>query len=38
VRVFNDRGTVQLKARVNGATQSGVVAARLDWAKLNPAA
>src|SRR5882724_2269380 len=36
VRVFNDRGTVQLKARVNGATQDGVVAARLDWAKLNP--
>jgi len=36
VRVFNDRGSVQLKARVNGATQNGVVAARLDWAKLNP--
>ena len=36
VRVFNDRGSVQLKARVNGATQDGVVAARLDWAKLNP--
>jgi anaerobic selenocysteine-containing dehydrogenase len=36
VRVFNDRGSVHLKARVNGATQEGVVAARLDWAKLNP--
>jgi molybdopterin guanine dinucleotide-containing S/N-oxide reductase-like protein len=36
VRVFNDRGSVHLKARVNGATQRGVVAARLDWAKLNP--
>jgi anaerobic selenocysteine-containing dehydrogenase len=36
VRVFNDRGSIQLKARVNGATQDGVVAARLDWAKLNP--
>jgi anaerobic selenocysteine-containing dehydrogenase len=36
VRVFNDRGSVHLKARVNGATQQGVVAARLDWAKLNP--
>jgi anaerobic selenocysteine-containing dehydrogenase len=36
VRVFNDRGSIQLKARVNGSTQNGVVAARLDWAKLNP--
>jgi anaerobic selenocysteine-containing dehydrogenase len=36
VRVFNDRGSIHLKARVNGATQRGVVAARLDWAKLNP--
>jgi molybdopterin guanine dinucleotide-containing S/N-oxide reductase-like protein len=36
VRVFNDRGSVHLKARVNGATRAGVVAARLDWAKLNP--
>src|SRR3954462_10850524 len=36
VRVFNDRGSIHLKARVNGATRVGVVAARLDWAKLNP--
>ena len=36
VRVFNDRGSIHLKARVNGATRAGVVAARLDWAKLNP--
>src|SRR3954469_7583210 len=36
VRVFNDRGSIHLKARVNGATRGGVVAARLDWAKLNP--
>jgi anaerobic selenocysteine-containing dehydrogenase len=36
VRVFNDRGSVHLRARVNGATRPGVVAARLDWAKLNP--
>ncbi|HET9406570.1 MAG TPA: molybdopterin-dependent oxidoreductase [Candidatus Sulfotelmatobacter sp.] len=34
VRVFNDRGEVFLKARVDGAVQAGVVAARLNWAKL----
>jgi anaerobic selenocysteine-containing dehydrogenase len=38
VRVFNDRGSVVLKAQVNGATQRGVVATRLNWAKLSPAA
>jgi len=36
VKVFNDRGAVELTARVNGATQPGVVAARLNWAKLSP--
>jgi anaerobic selenocysteine-containing dehydrogenase len=36
VRVFNDRGSVVLKAQVNGATQRGVVATRLNWAKLSP--
>jgi anaerobic selenocysteine-containing dehydrogenase len=36
VRVFNSRGEVVLTARVNGATQPGVVAARLNWAKLSP--
>lgn len=36
VRIFNDRGSVTLTARVNGSTQSGVVAARLNWAKLSP--
>jgi molybdopterin guanine dinucleotide-containing S/N-oxide reductase-like protein len=35
VRVWNDRGEINLVARVNGATRPGVVAARLDWAKLN---
>lgn len=35
VRVFNDRGAITLRARVNGAVQPGVVAARLDWAKLS---
>src|SRR3954467_3147237 len=35
-RVFSDRGSIHLKASVNGATRAGVVAARLDWAKLNP--
>ena len=36
VRVFNPRGEVVLKARVDGAVQSGVVSARLNWAKLSP--
>lgn len=36
IRVFNDRGSVVLKAHVNGQTQQGVVATRLNWAKLSP--
>jgi len=36
VRVFNDRGSLTLTALVNGSVPAGVVAARLDWAKLHP--
>jgi len=36
VRVFNQRGDIVLKAKVNGAVQKGVVCARLHWAKLSP--
>jgi len=36
VKVFNHRGQVLLKARVDGAVQPGVVSARLNWAKLTP--
>lgn len=36
VRVFNGRGEVTLRAHVNGAVQPGVVAARLNWARLSP--
>jgi anaerobic selenocysteine-containing dehydrogenase len=36
VRVFNQRGQVLLKARVDGAVQPGVVSARLNWVKLTP--
>jgi len=36
VRVFNDRGSITLTARVNGTVQAGMVAARLGWAKLAP--
>jgi anaerobic selenocysteine-containing dehydrogenase len=36
VRVFNDRGSLRLLARINGSVPRGVVAARLDWAKLHP--
>ena len=34
VRVFNSRGDILLRARVDGAVQPGVVCAHLDWAKL----
>jgi anaerobic selenocysteine-containing dehydrogenase len=34
VRVFNRRGEILLKARVDGTVQPGVVCARLHWAKL----
>jgi anaerobic selenocysteine-containing dehydrogenase len=34
VRVLNSRGEILLTASVNGATRAGVVAARLNWAKL----
>jgi anaerobic selenocysteine-containing dehydrogenase len=36
VRVWNERGSLRLTALVNGAVPAGVVAARLDWAKLHP--
>ncbi len=36
VRVFNRRGEMQLKARVDGKVSPGVVAAKLNWAKLTP--
>jgi anaerobic selenocysteine-containing dehydrogenase len=36
VRVFNRRGEIRLKARVDGAVQPGVVSASLNWAKLSP--
>jgi anaerobic selenocysteine-containing dehydrogenase len=35
VRVWNDRGALGLTALVNGSVPAGVVAARLDWAKLH---
>jgi anaerobic selenocysteine-containing dehydrogenase len=35
VEVFNDRGSLRLRAHVNGAVQPGVVAARLNWNKLS---
>ncbi len=36
MRVFNGRGEVRLRAHVNGSVQPGVVAARLNWARLAP--
>ena len=35
VRVFNRRGDILLRARVDGAVQAGVVSAKLHWAKLS---
>ena len=35
VRVWNDRGEITLSAIVDGTVPRGVVAARLDWAKLS---
>jgi anaerobic selenocysteine-containing dehydrogenase len=35
VEVFNGRGSLALKALVNGQVGAGVVAARLDWNKLS---
>jgi anaerobic selenocysteine-containing dehydrogenase len=36
VRVFNQRGDIFLKARVDGRVQPGVVSARLNWVKTTP--
>jgi len=36
VRVYNNRGEIFLKVRVDGAVQPGVVSASLHWAKLSP--
>ena len=36
VRVFNRRGDILLKARVDGKVQPGVVSASLSWAKMAP--
>ena len=38
VRLFNGRGEILLRARVNGAVQAGVVSGQLNWAKLTPGA
>ena len=37
VDVFNDRGSIALRAHVNGSVRPGVVAARLNWNKLSAA-
>ena len=36
VRVFNDRGSLHLTVLLNPSLPLGVVATRLDWAKLHP--
>jgi anaerobic selenocysteine-containing dehydrogenase len=36
VRVFNHRGDILLRARVDGKVQPGVVSATLNWVKMTP--
>ena len=36
VRVYNRRGEIELRARVDGKVQPGVVSATLHWAKMAP--
>jgi anaerobic selenocysteine-containing dehydrogenase len=36
VRVWNDRGSIELTARISDRLAAGVVAGKLDWAKLSP--
>jgi len=36
VRIWNDRGSLHLTALVDGSVPPGVVAGRMDWAKLHP--
>jgi anaerobic selenocysteine-containing dehydrogenase len=36
VKVFNDRGALHLTVLLNHSLPAGVVATRLDWAKLHP--
>jgi anaerobic selenocysteine-containing dehydrogenase len=36
VRVWNDRGSLTLTTLINGSVPAGVVAAHMDWAKMNP--
>jgi anaerobic selenocysteine-containing dehydrogenase len=36
VRVFNQRGDIFLKAKVDGKVQPGVVSASLNWVKMTP--
>ncbi len=36
VRIWNDRGSLELTALISDRIQAGVVAGRLDWSKLSP--
>ena len=36
VEVFNARGTMRLRAQIDGSVPAGVVAASLSWNKLSP--
>jgi molybdopterin guanine dinucleotide-containing S/N-oxide reductase-like protein len=36
IRIWNDRGSIELTAKISERVAEGVVAGRLDWAKLSP--
>ena len=36
VKIWNDRGALHLTALMNASLPAGVVAGKLDWAKLSP--
>ncbi len=36
VRIWNDRGSIELTARISDRIPAGVVAGKLDWAKFSP--
>jgi anaerobic selenocysteine-containing dehydrogenase len=36
IRIWNDRGSIQLTARISDRIPAGVVAGKLDWAKFSP--
>ena len=36
IKIWNDRGSLNLTALINASLPTGVVAGKMDWAKLSP--